>query len=380
MMLLHNGANIHTCGQFFIECATAAGSLEMVRTIVNMGMDIHQDEDRALIMALNHQKFDIARYLLDIGANIHAREDAALASAVLSGNIALAKLLIERGADVNTIGDCVTYYAVFYSSPVALHAISIAAYNGYVEMFNLLVDSGADIRIGRDQVLEAAILGKSIPIIRYLLGCGMRPEYRHHAAMCDTILGSPMDVCLPVVDLLLDNGVDINYREGMPLRAALASCNTAMASYLLARGADIDAGHGTALMSMISRRRIDSIRFLLSNGANPNIHCANFSLFGNHTPLSLAADLRCHDIFMLLLNNGADCHAENDMAFMAACGSGDVRIIAALLERGVDVDERHGLAIRNAIGRHSGEQNLVDLLRLHQMPSNPSSSPTPVEE
>ena len=54
------------------------GHLEVVKYLVERGVDIHQDDDYALSLAVTHRHLGIVKFLVENGANIHNNDDEAL--------------------------------------------------------------------------------------------------------------------------------------------------------------------------------------------------------------------------------------------------------------------------------------------------------------
>ena len=182
---------------------------------------------------------------------------------------------------------------------------------------------------------------------------------------------------LPVVNLLLNSGQDIEEHGGFlgpPLLAACCTRNLDVARLLLDRGANIDArsasGYG-ALHILSKDRHVKIVNFLLENGASVDIkdksnttplgfaamrgecqvintlldHEANIDLSGalGYTPLMTAVD-DCDDTTVkLLLDRGANIdqiveHADLASALHICAAYGYMQIATLLLDRGANVD------------------------------------------
>ena len=61
----------------FMNCAER-GKLELVKTYIQLGADIHADDDDALRWASSGGHLSVVKYLVECGANIHANKDCAL--------------------------------------------------------------------------------------------------------------------------------------------------------------------------------------------------------------------------------------------------------------------------------------------------------------
>lgn len=90
---------------------------------------------------------------------------------------------------------------------------------------------------------------------------------------------------LDLINLLLNNGSDINYNKGYPLKYAIDSIkvNTNTIEHLIKRGADVTIGKNSILKLAIKRRRYDIMKLLLektpSNQILPGIAHELFKIF-----------------------------------------------------------------------------------------------------
>lgn len=73
---------------------------------------------------------------------------------------------------------------------------------------------------------------------------------------------------LPVVQELLDNGVDIHTKEDQGLIYAAAEGHLSIIRELLNRGADIHAQSDWPLIVAVANGRLNVVRYLLDNGAD----------------------------------------------------------------------------------------------------------------
>ncbi len=141
-----------------------------------------------------------------------------------------------------------------------------------------------------------------------------------------------------LVRVLLDHGADPNERdpdEDRPALVMAASKNVpAAVSALVDAGAQVDAmdrSGQTALLLAAARRDTETVRFLLSKGADPNLK----------TPLihAVRADRGDPGTIRLLLERGADPDARVPSlgtALMCAAGRGDLDVLGLLLDKGAD--------------------------------------------
>lgn len=74
---------------------------------------------------------DIVRHMLDIGVDVHANEELPLIWACMRGHVEVARLLLERGADPHTLFGILLFSCKY----------------GHVEVARLLLECGADIHV-----------------------------------------------------------------------------------------------------------------------------------------------------------------------------------------------------------------------------------------
>ncbi|KAL6901148.1 ankyrin repeat-containing domain protein [Trichoderma evansii] len=143
-----------------------------------------------------------------------------------------------------------------------------------------------------------------------------------------------------IVKLLLENGADINMgRDELiptPLGWAAQNGHEAIVRLLLENGADIDWGNiggRTPLIRAIVKGREAVVRLLLEKDADLNLARASDDM----TPLMLAARDGHEAIFRLLLEKGADPNIEGGPAKMTplkeAAAFGHEAIVRLLLEK-----------------------------------------------
>lgn len=74
-ILLDSGLDInyHNCNYFPLRFASSHGDLEVVKYLINNGIDIHVDNDIALWDAAKNGHLEVVKLLVENGADIHAR-------------------------------------------------------------------------------------------------------------------------------------------------------------------------------------------------------------------------------------------------------------------------------------------------------------------
>lgn len=128
------------------ECINGAcmlGYFEIVKLLVEKGVDIHQqDGEYPLNYAVREGHFEIVKYLVEHGANIHARNNHPLHDAALKGYFDIVKYLVSKGADIHSNGE---------------YALSISAYEGFYEQTKWLLEQGADVNKLKPFFIDGAL-------------------------------------------------------------------------------------------------------------------------------------------------------------------------------------------------------------------------------
>ncbi|XP_046651126.1 serine/threonine-protein phosphatase 6 regulatory ankyrin repeat subunit B-like [Daphnia pulicaria] len=295
---------------------------------------------------------------------------AALDKAIIDSEVGMTRFLIEKGADISTV----TWGAEGWN---ALHAASIDAKT--TEILDVILETGKfDINggdVSGKTAVYLAIVAKNMTTARHLLTKGADPTISDENGIIPLHLAACHATTTDIIKLILKNNLlDINSRDvngWTPLHHAIGASNLITARYLLEKGADpatrdyegytlfhtaailnkdnvlglmmgnekklnLDVRNkegDTALHYAIMQSNVPVARFLLSNGANPNVADNRGA-----TPLHLAA-LCANDMEMvkLLLNykttkvNCLDNEGNNALQYAMTNKHGLGEAIASLL-------------------------------------------------
>ena len=262
----------------------------------------------ALTWAAKTGQLEIARFLIDEGADIITGNNNALRAAAVNGYIDIVKLFLEKGARKDQ------------------HLLTIAASYGRIEIIQLLVKHGYDIRASNDEALCWAAGYGQLEIVKFLFMAGVGI-----VELETSLIAAARGGHNEVVKFLLKHGVDIHAREDAALWKAAFNGRLETVKLLLKKGASINAAceHGTALLAAIQHGDIKVVRFLLKNGADINT--------GTHNHLKAAVISGSPKILKLLLDAGADIQDQGAAALRAAAAYGQYGSVKNLLENGADV-------------------------------------------
>lgn len=163
----------------FVEAA-GEGDYDTVFNLVKNGADLNAKNSKgqtALMRAVYNRQQDIVRLLLTHGADPEVRTpdgNSVLVNAARVGDRGIVEMLLDADVDINETD----------ADPAGVTAINIAAYRENVNVFNLLLERGADYTIpsanGFTPLLSAVKSG-NLPIVRKLLAKGANLDHKNNA-------------------------------------------------------------------------------------------------------------------------------------------------------------------------------------------------------
>lgn len=169
ILLIDNGACVNPRGNHYILSNSAKlGRLDIVRYLVEHGAYVHSSDDCALHESANNGHFDIVRYLVENGADIHSFNEYALRHSSANGHLEIVKYLIEHGAVVHD-------------------SIQGSIRNGHLKIVELLVNNGAIIT---PLLLCIGAKEGHLHIVKFLVNQGVLINDIEHNALCASIRGS----------------------------------------------------------------------------------------------------------------------------------------------------------------------------------------------
>jgi len=127
--------------------------VEVFKELVKQGLDIHADNDLALLLVAGNGFLDVVKYLVEQGAYIHADNEYPLQRAACNGHLNVVKYLIEQGADIHADNEL---------------ALRWAAENGRLKIVKYLVDQGANIHADNDSTLRWTAENGHLEVVEYL--------------------------------------------------------------------------------------------------------------------------------------------------------------------------------------------------------------------
>src|SRR5262245_850645 len=331
-----------------IASAAQSGDVETLRQRLDARPDLINalagrgfPKATALHLAAFRNQHEAARLLIERGADLDAREfpdnAAPLHFAAMYGDLDMVRLLVEAGADVDGRGDDPGVGILGWASCFRQVRGDVA---------NYLISHGATLNIwaaiALDKVDEVrGMLARNPELLAAQMTRGHhRRTPLHHAAARSR---------LRMVQVLLELGADPNATDVTGATALTTAVqenvDPALASALLAAGAKLDLltalnlGHHSeaeamlrddparigpegrdtiALHLAVSKRNLDTIRWLLAHGIDVNARRPIWDC--NHTALHMTVENGEMAIARLLLDAGADPNIRDDKFNATALG------------------------------------------------------------
>ena len=116
--------------------------------------------EEAVIVASSNGHLEIVKYLVNLGVDFQAVDNQAVRLASKNGHLEVIKYLVEKGAEIH--GD---------------EAIQWASTNGHFEIVKYFVERGSDFQAFDNEAIRVACIYKNFKIVKYLVEMGA-PEDR----------------------------------------------------------------------------------------------------------------------------------------------------------------------------------------------------------
>lgn len=346
-------------GRTLLHRAASENNLSFIELLASKGADINiratQDGNTPLHEAVSANKIESAALLVEKGAKLEVKDDngytplhRAVVNHAYSNYRPIVEMLIGKGANINSTNN--NGYTPLQSSIENCGRIDDCAKK---EMFDLLIEKGADINAGTSgrSTLQIAFLNNRKNMIDVLALKGVdvkntdvnwkdeRGRTALHIAAewgdirsASELIANGADINARdndgrtplhsavgggknIVVLLIEKGADLNALDkwgSTPIFRALANAANAPAlaqkymevfSLLLEKGANINAGYkdgSTFLHDAVANGNLQAVEILIRKGVDINARNKN-----GKTPLQIALEFKKNDIAELLKKNGA---------------------------------------------------------------------------
>jgi ankyrin repeat protein len=360
-----------------LKCAAEYGNADVFATLLEFEHEQHYLQE-ALDTAAGENEWDIVRLMLNKHKGL---ECDTLFTAVAAATEDLEELLTlvwdyASGSISQEALDKALYQAtdnekeVTVKNLLALGASANAAGSEYMYVqFPRRSSSSANMSDSYGNALTAAAYDGQLDIVQMLLDAKAHVNSKDGWAL-QTAAGQGH---LPVVELLLQAGADVNactdstfFPQGTALQAAVESGKSDIVSFLLSKNADPNLGSGEYVCPIIAaacKAEGTILEQLIAADANVNVDGGTEY---TSAPLINAAQSMDVKYVEMLLDKGADInHADvdGDTALICAASSGDQPCLELLLKRGADirhVSARRGSVLQAAL--RAGQDTCVEFL------------------
>jgi ankyrin repeat protein len=360
-----------------LQWAVYNGDAAEARRLLRAGADVSLANNYGatpMSLAAEVGNTEMLKVLLEAGANANspnADGQTALLSVARTGNVEAARILLDHGATVDAKEKFGGQTALMWASA-----------RRHPPMIALLASKGADVNArSTDRNYQRHVTAEGRP--KNLDSGGFTP-----------LLYAARENCMACVDVLLENGADIDLPDPdgvSPLLLAITNANWDLARQLIQAGADVNQwnifGEAPLFTAVGLRARTDGgrasidppnttsgltiVRTLLERGADPNMQLffkpANLQGSTNtrgSTPLIRAANGADLEVVKLLLAHGADATVymadrQTPIHAVLAGRSSEqqaLELIKVLREAGTDVNVvalvNHGEEVRGGTALH----------------------------
>ncbi|KAJ8675206.1 hypothetical protein QAD02_010992 [Eretmocerus hayati] len=339
-------------------------SVEAIKYLLDRGADIKSTTSNGAnvihlavesMKTSNHQStIRLIKFFIEKKINVNASDalgDTPLHYAIRNSlnachSITLVSMLLKSGARINA------------SNKLGETALHVAVDLGNLTMSEFLVSAGANIDSKTRQLksaLQISVEKCNIPITKLLLEKKVQPvrninnqESLLHIALKST---KPGKARMDLVEILLKGGVNVNAFDASlssPLHLSLEMCDEQCSNLLINHGACVNSLNSkkqTPLLIAVQRELLDSLKLLLSKGANPNFVWTatshRLSLFDNGSILHMAVFTGSVAAVRLLTHYGANttCANENSDNLRLAITINNTALTEFFLRRGADVND-----------------------------------------
>jgi ankyrin repeat protein len=209
--------------------ATYYKKTQLIPLLVEIGSDIHADEDYALIQFCLIGNIAIAKLLISKGANIYARNSLALIQAAANNRIDILALLLRtmKNTSIDYLSD---YSATNYDL-----ALIAAAHANNTEIVSMLLSAGANPKINDSEVLVIAAKNGNVGLVKIFLEYGLDPNVGNGIVLEKAVRNGHNAVVKELVDFQV-NGIyqcNLSLDNSIALRWAVLKGNYDVVKLLL---------------------------------------------------------------------------------------------------------------------------------------------------
>lgn len=338
--LLEKGANIHARNSqdaTALHFAVSQGHFDITNHLLDHQIDVHAKTltGHTAVFYVPTGRSDLLRLLLAAGASVDSTSSGAhspLFLAVASGNMERTAMFLKHKADFQTTQTC-TLKAKEGSFKNSRTPLQLAAEQGHIEIFKLLVSKGADIHEKMESTHNLLGLAASwgrCEIVQYLLNAGIKTETKDDYSWTALHFAARHGHD-KVIKLLIDAGANIEARtkdKQSPLMLSTRNGCLEATRILLDYGAKIQARCSRGLTAFHnaatdpSDNQVEVMKLLLERGASVawtvtsaawTVRKVNDESHRGRLPIHYAALSGSQQGVKYLLDNGSDINAVDNL-------------------------------------------------------------------
>lgn len=381
--LLEKGANVHASNSqdaTALHLAVSQGHFAITNHLLDHHPDFHAKTStgHTAVHYVPAGRSDILRLLLAAGASVDSRSSGGhspLFLAVASGNLERTAMFLNHKADFRTTQTCILKVREEWIER-ARTPLQLAAQQGHIDIFRLLVSKGADIHeklASTGNLLGLAASQGRCEIVQYLINAGIKLEEKND----DSWTALQYAACWDrgkVIRLLIDAGANIEARtkDGLsPLMTATRIGYLEATRILLDYGTNIQTRCSLGLSALHmaaacpSDKQVEVMKLLLERGASIAWTVTSRDNLDGRLPIHYAASSGSQQGVKYLLDNGSDINAVDSWGcppLQLAVREGRTDMAQYLIKLGANIHaiDKEG---RNVLHYAANENNLqlVDL-------------------
>lgn len=189
---------------------------------INIVLDINYNHGEIFKHAIYYNRFELFELLITNGIDIHIEEEYALIKYCLDNNEKIVKLLVDSGADVHT-RDCMCLVQAIGNGFVSVVNIVIKNMN------KIMIDMGSVIMSNFDIALASAVAYNRDECVSLLINKGADISTNdYEIVMAVAIKGN-----CHIMKIFLECGLDLNICDGAILKKAIKSKNYELVEMLV---------------------------------------------------------------------------------------------------------------------------------------------------
>lgn len=306
-LLLDRGANVHTGNDASLSYASQNGHTAIVKLLIDRGSD-GRNLIQSVLTASENGHNETVKLLLDrLGGNRNLLPvyDQILVSAARGGNLDLVKSMMAQGADIHTDNDAALIDACMECRPNIINfllehkfdvhanddaALIAASATNCTDGVRMLLEHGADVHARNDEAIIAACSNDFLQ--EEIWG-----DREHRSVHNQDLRNDSRNNLAPTVELILNQGVNVHARNDEALLRASAAGHAPTVELLLNRGANVHAQNDGALREAITYNNIATVELLLDWGATVN-----------DSLIDMAREHGFYDLAKLLIERGNANH------------------------------------------------------------------------